>query len=455
MATSRSSAGAAAATTVRRRILMVAPQPFFRPRGTPFSVLHRIRALLRLGHAVELVTYPFGDDPGVDGLIIHRSPRPPGVGDVAIGPSIAKLALDAPLFRLAGRLARTGRFDLLHTHEEAGFHGAWLAPRVGLPHVYDMHSSLPQQFANFGRFNVRAVVSVFDRLEAYTLAGAAGVIAICPELRDHVIARGYRGPLEMIENTLDFDPPTLGPADRTELRRLLGVDDARVVLYTGTLEAYQGLDLLIDAAPLVRAAAPDARFVLVGGTDAQIAELRRRAEARGVSDAFVFVPAVPPQEVPRYHHAADALVTCRSRGTNTPLKIYQYLRAGRPIVATAIRSHTQVLDASSAELVEAAPESIAAGVVRVLTDPERARSIADGAGKLARERYGPEAYMARLEAFLARIPMPGDRGLPTGERTRPEDERVRPAGEIGGRPDGRDGRRTDGDDADPGARRRS
>src|SRR5690606_17205976 len=154
MATTSRSGGAAAACGRRRRILMVAPQPFFRPRGTPFSVLHRIRALLRLGHSVELVTYPFGDDPGVDGLVIHRSPRLPGVSDVAIGPSVAKLALDAPLFRLAGRLARTGRFDLLHTHEEAGFHGAWLAPRGGLPHGDDLHPTPPPQHSNHRHRNL-------------------------------------------------------------------------------------------------------------------------------------------------------------------------------------------------------------------------------------------------------------------------------------------------------------
>ncbi len=42
------------------RILMIAPEPFFEPRGTPFSEYHRIRALLDLGHTVDLVTYPFG-----------------------------------------------------------------------------------------------------------------------------------------------------------------------------------------------------------------------------------------------------------------------------------------------------------------------------------------------------------------------------------------------------------
>ena len=42
------------------RILMIAPEPFFEPRGTPFSEFHRIRALTALGHQVDLVTYPFG-----------------------------------------------------------------------------------------------------------------------------------------------------------------------------------------------------------------------------------------------------------------------------------------------------------------------------------------------------------------------------------------------------------
>src|ERR1041385_3764027 len=88
------------------RILMVAPQPFFRPRGTPFSVLHRIRALVRLGHLVDLVTYPLGESPVLEGLRILRSSALPGVRDVPVGPSLAKLALDGPLFMRASRLAR-------------------------------------------------------------------------------------------------------------------------------------------------------------------------------------------------------------------------------------------------------------------------------------------------------------------------------------------------------------
>jgi glycosyltransferase involved in cell wall biosynthesis len=384
-------------------ILMVAPQPFFRPRGTPFSVLHRIRALSRLGHTVELATYPFGETPAIEGLTVHRAARPPLVRDVRIGPSPAKVLLDVPLFRLAARLAASGRFDLLHTHEEAGWIGHHLRRKHGLPHLYDMHSSLPQQLTNFGRYDWAPVAWAFRRLERYTLNGADAVITVCPALRDHVEEIGYPGPLALIENTLDFDPPPTPPEALRGLRQRLGLGEGPAIVYTGTLEAYQGLDLLVAAAPAVLREVPAARFVLVGGTGPQADALRRSAREHGAEAAFRFVAAVPPAEVFAFHRLADVLVTTRSRGTNTPLKIYQYLKAGRPILATDIRSHTQVLDAESAELVAPEAEAVAAGILRILTQPERGRALAEGAARLARERYSEEAYLDGLAALLARL----------------------------------------------------
>jgi glycosyltransferase involved in cell wall biosynthesis len=384
-------------------ILMVAPQPFFRPRGTPFSVLHRIRGLTHLGHTVELVTYPFGDTPEIIGLTVHRSARPPLLRDVAIGPSLAKFLLDLPLFRLASRLAATGRFDLVHTHEEAGWIGERLARRHGIPHLYDMHSSLPQQMSNFGRYDFAPVVWVFERLERRTLAGADAVIAVCPALEDHVRATGYDRPLALIENSLDFEPRETSPAMLEQLRQRLDLGTGPAIVYTGTLEAYQGLGLLVAAAPAVVRAVAGARFVIVGGTPAQVEALRSDAHAAGVADVFRLVPAVPPEEVVHYQRLADVLVTTRSRGTNTPLKVYQYLKTGRPIVATDIHSHTQVLDESSAELVAPLASEVAAGIVRVLTDPERGRRLAEGAARLARERYSDETYMGRLRDLLAQL----------------------------------------------------
>jgi glycosyltransferase involved in cell wall biosynthesis len=387
-------------------VLMVAPQPFFRPRGTPLSVLHRIRALTRLGHTVELVTYPFGEQVEIDGLTIHRSARPPFVRDVGIGPSLPKLLLDLPLARHTLRLAASGRFELLHTHEEAGWIGAYVRRRYGLPHLYDMHSSLPQQITHFRHYDRRLLIAVFRWLERETLRNADAVIAICPSLRDQVLESGYARPLALIENTLDFDVPAPTEAELEELRDRLELGNRPVVLYTGTLEPYQGLDLLVAAMPAVLRRVPEARLVIVGGKPEQGEALRRRAADLGVTDSVRTLPAVPPADVSRYHRLADVLVTPRSRGTNTPLKIYQYLRAGRPIVATNIPSHTQVLDRDVAVLVRPEPEALAHGISGLLLDPQRGRELARAAATLAAERYSEAAYMRSLEELLSQLPEP-------------------------------------------------
>jgi hypothetical protein len=96
-------------------ILMIAPEPFFEPRGTPFSEFHRIRALVTLGHTVDLVTYPFGRDVEMRGLTIRRCLRPPFVKHVRIGPSWAKVPLDLSLALSAARLALTRKYDAVHS----------------------------------------------------------------------------------------------------------------------------------------------------------------------------------------------------------------------------------------------------------------------------------------------------------------------------------------------------
>lgn len=388
------------------RILMIAPQPVFSPRGTPFSVVHRARALIHLGHRVDLLTYPFGTDMEIDGLRIFRCRRPFGIHDMPMGPSVRKLRTDLVLAMQAWRMATSGDYDLVHTHEEAGAIGAALRRRTGMTHLYDMHSSLPQQFHNFGRYDYRPVVGVFERLERFMLFGADGVIVICQSLGDRAREVGYPGPMQLIENTLDFvvgaDIEDRIPA----LRERLGVGEGPVLVYTGSLERYQGLELLIDAMIPVAAQVPHARLIIVGGTSDGSAAMAQLARRKGVADQVMTVPAVLPHEVHLYHRLADILVTTRTHGTNTPLKLYQYLRSGRPMVATSIFSHTQVLDDDCAQLVSPEPDDIARGILRLIADPGRREQLARTAMELAEREYGEDAYHRRLAALLEDIHRP-------------------------------------------------
>ena len=379
---------------------MIAPEPFFEPRGTPFSEFHRIRALVELGHTVDLVTYPFGKDVSVPGLRVFRSLRPPLISEVRIGPSFAKIPLDALLTLTVIRRALNERYDAVHSHEEGSFIGVVVAAALGVPHLYDMHSSLPQQLTNFAFSRSRVLRRIFEVLERVVIRRSRVVIVICPHLEETVRSIDRIVPTVLIENSPGSgDTPVAGSGER--IREKLGLSvTTPIVLYTGTFEAYQGLDLLFAAAAYVKQRRPDVRTVLAGGRPDQIEASRAAAHAAGLGDAVIFAGQRPADEIPAFLDAADVLVSPRSSGTNTPLKIYQYLRSGRPIVATRLLTHTQVLDDAVAFLSAATPEGFGAAILDALSNPERARMVGARARQLAETKYSYEAYLTRTRQAL-------------------------------------------------------
>jgi glycosyltransferase involved in cell wall biosynthesis len=382
---------------------MIAPEPFFEPRGTPFSEYHRIRALLELGHTVDLVTYPFGEDVELPGLRIFRCLRPPFIRGVGIGPSLAKVPLDAAITLATLRRVMAGRYDVVHSHEEGSFLGVFIAAALGIPHLYDMHSSLPQQLSNFAFSRSRLLERAFAAMERIVIRRSKVVIVICPHLEETVRSIDAAVPTVLIENAPGSgDAPVEGSGQAVRAGLALG-DDVPIVLYTGTFEHYQGLDLFFAAARIVHSARQDARFVLAGGRSDQIAEARRQADRLGIADAVIFAGQRPAGEIPAFLDAADVLVSPRSTGTNTPLKIYQYLRSGRPIVATRLLTHTQVLDDEVAVLTPATAEGFAEGILSALRDPERAREIGARARQLAETKYSYETYLARTRQAFAHL----------------------------------------------------
>ena len=377
------------------RILMIAPEPFFEPRGTPFSEYHRIRALLELGHTVDLVTYPFGRDVSLPGLRIFRCLRPPFMTHIGIGPSFAKVPLDGALALTAVRRAIAGRYDAVHSHEEGSFIGIALAGALGVPHLYDMHSSLPQQLSNFAFSKSRLLKRWFMWMERLVIRRSKVVVVICPHLEETVRAIDRNVPAVLIENAPGSgDTPVEGSG--SAVRQALGLSEVDpMVLYTGTFEHYQGLDLLFAAVRVVRASRPDVRVVLAGGRPDQVTHARAAAAAAGIAGSVIFAGQRPAEEIPAFLDAADVLVSPRSTGTNTPLKIYQYLRSGRPIVATRLLTHTQVLNDEVAFLTEATPEGFGHGILAALQDPERARDVGERARMMAETKYSYETYIAR------------------------------------------------------------
>jgi glycosyltransferase involved in cell wall biosynthesis len=375
---------------------MIAPEPFFEPRGTPFSEFHRIRALTGLGHQVDLVTYPFGGDVSMPGLRVFRSLRPPFVRRVGIGPTLAKLPLDLLLTLSVMRRAVSTRYDAVHSHEEGGLIGIVVAALLRVPHLYDMHSSLPQQLTNFAFSQSRAIRRVFLAVERVMIRRSRVVIVICPSLQETVRLIDPDARVILIENAPGSSEERATPEQAAAVRRQFGLSTSTpVVLYTGTFEAYQGLDLLFEAMAHVRASIPEARLMLAGGQPEQVDKARQQARAAGIEAITIFAGERPAAEIPSYLDACDVLVSPRSRGTNTPLKIYQYLRSGRPIVATRLLTHTQVLSDDTAILTGTSPREFGDGILAALEQRERGAAIGRRARELSDTKYTYEAYLER------------------------------------------------------------
>jgi glycosyltransferase involved in cell wall biosynthesis len=367
------------------RILLLAPQPFFEVRGTPLAVLAMARALTGLGHRVDLLSFPQGADVEMPGLRHRRSLRLP-VGRVRAGPSLAKLVLDLPfMLEAVGRMA-FGGYDAVHAVEEAAHLAAPVARLLRLPLVVDVDSSIPDQLRYSG-FAARGPLPwLAERLERHALRHSAAVITVCASLTEGVKARAPAARVFQIEDPPLVDASAPAPALVEGLRAELGLGPEPVVLYSGNFESYQGVELLLDAAPLV----PEARVVLMGGEPSEVEAFR----ARGARAAFA--GKRPPSELPAFLALAAVVVSPRSRGANTPFKVYTYLASGRPLVATRIPTHTQLLDDSLAFLVEPTPAGLAAGIRQALANPAEARARADRGRALVEREYSPARFAEKV-----------------------------------------------------------
>jgi glycosyltransferase involved in cell wall biosynthesis len=301
----------------------------------------------------------------------------------------------------AFRMLRKGRYHLLHTHEEASFFGILLARFFRIPHLYDMHSSLPQQLRNFHYTNFRPLIRLFEWLEYWAINTSNAVITICPALEEHVSRINGHVPHVLIENTAsDRDSAILSQESGQKFKTAYSLSGKKIILYTGTLEPYQGIDLLIGCAEWVIRRRQDVAFLLVGGKPVQVDHYQSKVKRLGLSAYFRFTGTRPPEEIPEIVQLSHVLVSPRTNGTNTPLKIYGYLRSGKPIVATNLYTHTQVLNPNVAVLVETNPQALARGILSVLEDSLLARKLGEQAQRLFNDKYSFQSFVQKTEQVL-------------------------------------------------------
>jgi glycosyltransferase involved in cell wall biosynthesis len=382
------------------KILMIAPEPFFEPRGTPISVYQRLQAISTLGHEVDLVVYPIGKDIEIQGVRIIRSPKIPFTKEIKIGPSLTKLFLDIFMFLKCIKLMQMKRYDLIHSHEEASFFSVILASFFQTFHIYDMHSSLPVQLENHKKKIWRPFGMLFRMLEKWVLKKCDAVFTIGGDLAVHVRKINPHVPLLMVENLpLQANGNNNKEGLIKKINHNLNINERLPVVYTGSFESYQGLDILFESVNILKKQIPHILFVLVGGSALQIERCKDKVKELQIENLVYFTGRVPPEEAIAYIEAAAVLVSPRIDGMSVPLKVYSYLYSGKPIVATNITAHTLVLNDEMAILVEPNKEALADGLRMVVTNLREYQQKALHNKKFINENYGFTDYLSKINTI--------------------------------------------------------
>jgi glycosyltransferase involved in cell wall biosynthesis len=386
------------------RILYLADIRFPLERANGIQSVETCHALAALRHEVALRVRRDSSKPSADALAFYGLPAIPGLA-VEYAPSLGGPAARRSAYLATAILRATAfrRPDVVLTRD-LGVASLLLRVPASLrpPVVYESHgfapsvtTALPALLSGASPASAAKVARLFRR-EKRVWRLVDGYVTITHALARELESRFGSRRVAVIPDGVRLASPRafVAPIRRT----------SPIVGYAGHLYPWKGVDLLISALTML----PGVRGLIVGGHDREpdLARLRRQAEAAGIGERVRFTGFVNPGDVPRYLAGADVLVlpnpdTEISRTYSSPLKLFEYMAAGKPIVASNLPAFREVLSAEEAVLVEPGSASaIAAAVERVLSDLSLASRLASNAFEAAAQ-YSWESRARRLELVLS------------------------------------------------------
>ncbi|MFZ1289735.1 MAG: glycosyltransferase [Melioribacteraceae bacterium] len=374
------------------KILVIAPHPFFQERGTPIADKLLIETLIKFGHQINLLTFNEGDNIIIEGLKIFRIPNLTFLHNFKIGFSVKKLLADILMTFKLIKLLNRYNYDVIHAVEESIFMAVFLNKFYKKKLVYDMDSSMSDQLIEKWK-SLNKIKGFLESFEKWAAINSTVVIPVCNYLASKISDYDTHKKIQILED-IAFDPDY--SKDKKEDLKSYFDDGKLIGLYVGNLEHYQGIDLLLEGLSKLQTNFPYG-VALIGGNDESINSYKMKAKKLGISEKVKFLGKRPIDQLPFLLKQADILFSPRTKGKNTPMKVYSYLASGVPILATNIDSHTQAMSKRESKLFNPNPESFAKAFKELLENTEERKILGNAGKKLAEEKYSLRSYEKKLK----------------------------------------------------------
>ena len=354
------------------KVLFISPSPYLQWRGSPLRVSFTVRTLVELGYPVDLLTLPIGNDAAIPGLKIIRISNPFRIKNIGIGPSFHKFLFDILLLIKGLVLIRREQYTVIHGVEEAGFLALILGYFAGCKVVYEKHSD---PFSYRKNIVLNVFLSLYAFVERITIIHADTVICTGPGLTRQVNQIGRSRNVYEISDT-PSSRKEAGSSNVEYIRQKYLTEPGEVLItFAGSFSHYQGIELLMLTIPEIASRCVEARFLVIGGHDADHRKWENVMQQLVIDKIVSFAGMLPPDELPDYFAASDILLSTRSQGLNTPMKLLDYLKAGRAIVATDLEANRLILNETIAVFAKPEPKAFADATINLIRDPMRRTAL--------------------------------------------------------------------------------
>src|SRR5688572_18681899 len=315
-------------------------------------------------------------------------------------------------------------FDLIHErYNLLALGGVWASRKLGIPFVLEVNADLLEQrkFKGVPERGLRRLFAIWATRMCFK--NAAQIICISPRLKEHLKTKWNIDESKLTILPCAADVEAFNPRYNSEtVRKSLGLTTEPVVMWVGGFYPWHDLSLLLESFVWILQQRPDARLVLVGDgqTRSSVVDIVTR---NGLRHAVIMTGAIAHSQVPDMLSIADvavvpsAPITASLGGTGTPLKLFEYMAAGKAIVATAQDQAAEVIqDGHNGLLVEAGNVNrFAEAILRLLNDPVERSRLGQNARQRATELYSWEQYTRRLEEIYLNVLGNAPSGSPATE----------------------------------------